>query len=506
MKSQLHAPLIPRDNASADAACDLMTRGGDARIVLDPQTGLNRYHSAPRPSSVLAYASSTANDISADAYAHVTACLADLARDGVLPDEMSGAVYTRELERVRAGVRSAFALDDGTAVVFAPSGTDLEYVPFACMPTGRNRSAPPPLAILLGADEVGSGCIYSARGQYFAAETALALPVACGQSVPGLMAGGSQGIDLVDVPVRDKDGMAFGSDQIVADMTAALEQAQARGAHAILHVVHGSKTGLILPRLAELDRLISRFGSAMTVVVDACQARITVPDIHNYLARGAIMFITGSKFMGAPPFSGFALIPGAVARQAAALPHGLSTIFRRGEWPADWPGADVLSDGANPGLLLRIEAALFELSRFQALPWPVATRVIGQFHDAVDGLCAALGVRRVLPCAGAQEAADDAHPIEMRTLATLDLSGFRPGARFEDAMDWHRSLITQGVRLGQPARAVRLRDGGWGATLRIGLTMPMICARAHLDEAECARQFAADMAQIGDALRSCAGC
>src|SRR5687768_10919209 len=57
------------------AATELMTTGGDARICLDPVTGLNRYHSAPRPTEVLAYASSTANDISAPAFAHVVAAL-----------------------------------------------------------------------------------------------------------------------------------------------------------------------------------------------------------------------------------------------------------------------------------------------------------------------------------------------------------------------------------------------------------------------------------------------
>ena len=34
--------------------------GGDSRLGLDPGTGLNRHHSAPRPSDALAYASSTA--------------------------------------------------------------------------------------------------------------------------------------------------------------------------------------------------------------------------------------------------------------------------------------------------------------------------------------------------------------------------------------------------------------------------------------------------------------
>ena len=62
-------------------AAELMTMGGDARIVLDPGSGLNRYFSAPRPSKVLAFASSTANDISAAAYAHVEGVLGGIARE-----------------------------------------------------------------------------------------------------------------------------------------------------------------------------------------------------------------------------------------------------------------------------------------------------------------------------------------------------------------------------------------------------------------------------------------
>ena len=67
-----------RRPASADPAL-IMTTGGDGRIDLDPSTGLNRYHSAPAPAGeVLAYASSTANDISPQAYAHVQKVLAEI--------------------------------------------------------------------------------------------------------------------------------------------------------------------------------------------------------------------------------------------------------------------------------------------------------------------------------------------------------------------------------------------------------------------------------------------
>ena len=49
-------------------------------LHLDPATGLNRYYSAPRPCDALAYASSTANDVSPAAYARAEEVLATVGR------------------------------------------------------------------------------------------------------------------------------------------------------------------------------------------------------------------------------------------------------------------------------------------------------------------------------------------------------------------------------------------------------------------------------------------
>ena len=60
------------------SAATLMTQGGDARILLGAETGLNRYFSAPRPRDLIAYASSTANDISPAAYAEAERVLGEI--------------------------------------------------------------------------------------------------------------------------------------------------------------------------------------------------------------------------------------------------------------------------------------------------------------------------------------------------------------------------------------------------------------------------------------------
>ncbi|MEA3015962.1 MAG: hypothetical protein QOI38_684 [Sphingomonadales bacterium] len=480
---------------SDPAATQIMSEGGDARIVLDPVTGLNRYYSAPRPSAVTAYASSTANDISAAAFAHVEAALAALG--GTLDER----AYAERLDDLRGRIRDAYSLAAGVAIVFSPSGTDLEYVGLAAVegrgPAGTHN-------ILLGADEVGSGCIHSAYGRYFAEETALGVPVRPGEPVPGF---GDTRVEMIDIPVRDPEGRPRPSAEIARRMDEAIAGARAAGRHVLVHAVHGSKTGLILPSPDDLDALAARHGAAATVLVDACQARITAAAVADYLARGAIVFVTGSKFMGGPPFSGFALVPATLAQAARPLPEGLATIFRRAEWPAGWPGAERLPDSANPGLLLRLEAAIFELERFQRLAPETVERVVLCFHAAVRAeIIEPTAARRVAPYPPGEREEADTHPIEMRTLSTLDLTGLGGGAAtFEDATRWHKALLAHGVRLGQPVKCVKLPDGGWGATLRVALAMPLLVERAALDDDALEASFRRDMRRIREALLAVSG-
>ena len=470
-----------------------MTTGGDARIILRPDTGLNRYYSAPRPSAVLAYASSTANDVSAPAFAHVEALLARIGPN------LSGRDYSERLEALRGRIRRAYAVAAEVDIVFAPSGTDLEYVALAC---AAGRGSGGTHNILLGADEVGSGCIHSAHGRYFANETALGLATTPGDPVPGL---GETHVELVDVPVRDGHGRARPSAEIAARMELAIAQSEAEGRHVLVHAVHGSKTGLILPSLDDIDRIVAKNRDSVTFVVDACQARITSPAIADYLERGAIVFVTGSKFMGGPPFSGFALVPRRYRERSAPLAPGLATVFRRGEWPEGWPGAEALEDSANPGLLLRLEASIFELERFQRLDLEEVTRIILCFHQSVrEEIIEKSAAHRVAPYAPGEKETADTHPIEMRTLSTLDLGEYGGGATFEDSARWHKAMLAHGVRLGQPVKCVRLADGNWGATLRIGLSMPMVVERAGLDEEALRRSFADDMARVRAALEAVA--
>jgi hypothetical protein len=397
------------------------------------------------------------------------------------------------LDGLRARLRAAYRLPDDCAVVFAPSGTDLEYVALACvagLASGGIHN------VLLGADEVGSGCIQSAHGRFFAEVTARGEPVTPGQCVAGL-----ERVSLADVPVRCAEGLARSSGEIAEDIVREIALASGQGRHTLVHVVHGSKTGLILPELPEIDALLAAYGDHVSLVVDACQARITSEALHAYLDRGAIVFLTGSKFMGGPPFSGFAVVPPEIAERAGPLPQGMTDIFRRAEWPEGWPGRECLTDEDNLGLWLRLEAAIFELERFQALPLTEIERVIGEFQRNLDDrLVAPLGLTRVnpYPAGGEREAGE--HPIAMKTLATIDTSSLAGAHDFEDAQKLHRKLALSGLRLGQPVRSVRTPNGQWGGTLRIGLSMPQIVEWSGFDEGGLIQHLSSAMGGIAAAL------
>ncbi len=132
-------------------------------------------------------------------------------------------------------------------------------------------------------------------------------------------------------------------------------------------------------------------------------------------------------------------------------------------------------------------------------------RVILCFHQAVrDEIIERTAAHRVAPYPPGEKETADTHPIEMRTLSTLDLSEFSGASTFDDAVRWHKAMLGHGVRLGQPVKCVKLEDGSWGATLRIGLSMPMVVERAALDEQALRRSFVEDMSRVRQALKAVA--
>ncbi|MVZ98562.1 hypothetical protein EUU23_12740 [Sphingorhabdus sp. IMCC26285] len=501
----------------------LMSAGGDDRITLDEQSGLNSYGCAPEPVRAISYSSSTASSISAPAYAHAHAVHHQL-RLAVANGESEDAAYTRFLRNARGRIRRVYSLAADVDVAFGASGTDLEYLALAIALQSGQRVT----NVVVEVDEVGSGCLFSQAGQYFAARTALGLDVVKGAHLPGFDA------DLISVETlktRTDDGPVRQDDEYAQMLLKAASEIIAKGKRPLVHIIHRSKTGIVTPSLSAIDKLISVHGDAVDLVVDACQGRISPDTIQAYLARGASIFMTGSKFIGGPPFSAWALIPARLSarmKSGSIAPAGLAHFFARGDMPTGWIDTDhLLPMRTNFGLLLRLEAGLFELERLLTMPMDRVDAVILAFGKAMRTLADTMPFRLIEgaandPAAGDhQNGSSPIHPLDRKMLYVIELTDplatTGQSLSVEQAREVYRGLYTDMTdrfslprecliaseicHLGQPVKCLKDNIGEWAPTLRLSLSAPQVFEMIGLDADRLVERFTADIERIAAKIR-----
>jgi hypothetical protein len=505
----------------------LMSAGGDDRITLDEQSGLNSYGCAPEPIRAISYSSSTASSISAPAYAHAHAVHHQL-RLAVADGESEDAAYTRFLRSARGRIRQVYGLAADVDVVFGASGTDLEYLALAlALQRGQQVTN-----IVVEVDEVGSGCLFSQAGQYFAARTALGLDVEKGAHLPGF------GVDVVIVDTlktRTENGPVRSDGDYASMLLEAADNVIAAGGRPLVHIIHRSKTGIITPRMGAIDALLSAHGSAVDLVVDACQGRISPATVDAYLSRGASIFLTGSKFIGGPPFSAWMLVPAALSarmKTGKPAPAGLAHFFARGDMPTGWSDSDtILPARTNFGLLLRLEAGLFELERLLAMPMERVDAVILAFGTAMRTLAGSMPFRLIEGAADDPAAGDhnngnaQVHPLDRKMLYVIEITDPHPVTgkplNIEQAREVYRGLYSDlsemfdGPRdrlvaseichLGQPVKCLKHDDGEWAPTLRLSLSAPQVFEMIGLDADRLVERFTSDIERISAKIRLVVG-
>ena len=392
--------LVPGPVIRALAACwdllgpaeMLMAQGGDARLAVDPRTGLNHYGCSHRPRPwAITFASSTASSLSERGFGGAEAArkrLAIAALGGCAGDALRG-----ETERVRAAIAGHYGLADASGIVLAASGTDSEMIALAvcCLPDGTGT---PPRAvsnILLAPEETGAGVPLAAAGRHFAGDTALGERVQKGARIDGF----PDDTRVLPVAIRDAAGRLLAPDVVDAACVRLAEAEAAEGRLVLLHRLDLSKTGLLAPGTECLDALQRRLGDRLELVVDACQARLDRRRVQEYVARGCMVMITGSKFFTGPPFCGALLLPERLARRLRGpgrLPAGLLAYGGGADWPAEaapvLPGTAGTGAGANPGMVLRWQAAIAEMDAFAQVPDRLARERTASFIDAIDAAIA----------------------------------------------------------------------------------------------------------------------
>ncbi len=313
----------------------LLTQGGDERIAVDAATGVNRYGCRPFPDpQLVAFASSTASVISEPAWHNVRAEYARLQHcaDARALADAQQALHAQVRARL---LRWLGVAPHAGRLELAASGTDAHARIVRWLLTWRHR----PLYIIMPAHaETGSGV----AGAMLAA--------AAGQSC-----------QVHAVRLRDADGGARARTEVDAEVMQHAAEAVLRGQQVLVIRADVSKSGLVAPGLATLLSLREQYPGRVDVLIDACQMRMDPAVLRDYLQCGFGIVLTGSKFYGGPSFSGAWL------------------------WPVDHAvDADpqVMDEDSLP-LLLRWQAALFEMERFSALPQTAVRACVSRFGDAV---------------------------------------------------------------------------------------------------------------------------
>jgi hypothetical protein len=364
----------------------ILTCGGDTRLVLDPVSRLNGYGCRPFPRpEAFTFASSTATSISERAYAAAAG-----ARQALLRDSMTGGfarAFTAHMAGIRAQLLHLLALEgSGCEVALSPSGTDSQL---HALFVARALMGTPLASVIAAADETGSGTPFAATGRHFNAATAQGMAVAKGEAIAGM----SAGVECLSVPARDARGALRSDremDQAVADTVAKLRAEQKR---VLLFAMDSSKLGLRAPSLDYLRTLAAAPDGDVQVVVDACQVRLGRRRLRWYLDQGFMVLLTGSKFFTGAPFSGALLLPSRLAARCTTLdrvPEGLRGYTNRYEWPDAFAGLRAALPGrANLGAWLRWVSALEEMRAYYAVPMSFRELALNQFAETVPRLISA---------------------------------------------------------------------------------------------------------------------
>ena len=338
-----------------------LVSGSDERSALDAQ-GWNRYFLPSRQAGPLfCRGSCTCGFLTIDAMPAAVR-LFEAVRTGAQTPEA-----TRERQRGR--LRDHFGLDERHDIVFAPSGTDLCYLPLllsqVLWPDDEVTSA------VTCAGELGSGSTDAHRGRYFGNRTQLGA-VRAGEPLEGV-----RPPTVHTAPARSIGGAVSDPGPMVRAVL------RAPGRH-IVQVVESSKSG-IHDDAGLLDEALA---AGALVCVDLCQLRGPLGRVRALVDRGALVMVTGSKFFQAPPFCAALVVPAELGDVLAAAEapqlRGFERLFARDDLPTRWKGLrEALPDVANLGLMLRWEAALDEMDRYSRLDPAVVDRTIAAWRSHV---------------------------------------------------------------------------------------------------------------------------
>jgi hypothetical protein len=377
--------------ASSEPACelavpleDILVSGGDSRLKLHGESGVNKYGVPPRPRpEAIHFSSSTASAISDYGFMY-----GEMLRQGLLRLVRDGCASVDELLSQTANATSGeicrmLDLDVREAdVALAPSGTDTELL--AIMLAIAGAEGRKLTNILIAPEESGTGVILAGAGCYFDDIAASGLRAEKGKPV---WPDASIALEVIDI--RDRDAKPRTPSDIDEQFLELGRRALAEDGHVLAHILWASKTGLVAPSPSAVGQLISLGAERVDVVIDACQMRMDFTKLGSYLRQGWLLQVSGSKFLTGPPFSGALILPHAMRariRTVASAMEAAPAVTHADSWTSWWSKRLPRTSGATSfGPLFRWLPALLEATLFKNLPQEFCAFVFERFRHTLAG-------------------------------------------------------------------------------------------------------------------------
>jgi len=375
------------------ALADSLISGGDTRLLLGDD-GLSKYGCSPYPRNTIPFGSCTASTVSLRAW--------DAARDAaarlekLCEKEAPTVVADQVCAEIRGEIAAYLGLDEvpGAEVVLTPSGTDAELLALFLATIGTEADV---LNIVVGPNEVGSGTALAAAGFHFDRIVPSGAERDGGSPVDAALAAR---VAVEVIRLRTPVGVMRAPEEIDAEVCERVERGVRSGRRVIVHVVAHSKTGVHAPTLGTVNRLHATHGDRIVGLIDAAQGRVSRRGLRDYLRRGYMLLLTGSKFYGGPPFSGALLVPPRFTGddvRAARFPDGFGDYSAAAEMPATWHAArSHLPQRANWGLMLRWLAALAEVRAYYGTNPQARLAILRRFEASVPRILGAVDCLHLL--------------------------------------------------------------------------------------------------------------
>jgi len=341
----------------------LLMSGGDLRLNIDEFELLNKYGCRPFPRpEAFTFASSTATSVSNYAFDKTDKVRSILIQNSLKKGFKNTTIEFSEL--LKNNLRKSLKINDACQIIFSPSGTDSSLQIAAITQIISDKEI---THVLVASDETGSGIPTALKGCHFENTTALNYPVKKGDKIEGF-----RDIDLIEIPLRDGNGALKSSIQLDKEVFTAISKTNELGRHIVLHAMDQSKLGYQSPTEKMIQSLKTLDNLSIQIIVDGSQLRLDPNDIQNYLNKGYIVTITGSKYFTGPPYCGALIVPKSVSKSINSvkntIPEGLTDYYNHSDWPTSWFCSKDLCDGFNYGSSMRWNAAIVEMDRYFKTP------------------------------------------------------------------------------------------------------------------------------------------